>query len=299
MSPVFLISSLKTDRMFEGTGVALVTPFTTQNTVDFSALGRIIDGVIAGGVNYLVALGTTAETPTLTKKEKKDILDFVLDHNKGRVPVVVGIGDNNTSALLDALNEYPMDRVDGILSVAPYYNKPGQEGIYQHFKTLAEATAKPIILYNVPGRTVTNILPETALRLANEFRHIAAIKEASGNIPQCMELVAKAPEHFTVLSGDDNLVLAQAAIGMKGLISVAANCYAPEFCKMVQHALHGEMEEARRLHYSLLRRIDLLFAEGNPTGVKYALHLQGLCENILRLPLVPASEGLQQKIKAA
>lgn len=285
--------------MFEGTGVALVTPFTTQNTVDFSALGRIIDGVIAGGVNYLVALGTTAETPTLTKKEKKDILDFVLDHNKGRVPVVVGIGDNNTSALLDALNEYPMDRVDGILSVAPYYNKPGQEGIYQHFKTLAEATAKPIILYNVPGRTVTNILPETALRLANEFRHIAAIKEASGNIPQCMELVAKAPEHFTVLSGDDNLVLAQAAIGMKGLISVAANCYAPEFCKMVQHALHGEMEEARRLHYSLLRRIDLLFAEGNPTGVKYALHLQGLCENILRLPLVPASEGLQQKIKAA
>ncbi len=285
--------------MFEGTGVALVTPFTKENQVDYTALGNIIDAVIEGGVDYLVALGTTAETPTLTKAEKKQVLNFILDHNKDRVPVVVGIGDYNTQALLDTLTEYPMDRVSGILSVAPYYNKPSQEGIYQHFKTLAQATDKPIILYNVPGRTVTNILPETAIRLANDFKNIVAIKEASGNIPQCMEVVAGAPAHFSVLSGDDNLILAQAAIGMKGVISVAANCYAKEFCAMVKHALRNEMNDARRLHYNLLNRINLLFVEGNPTGVKYALHLQGLCENVLRLPLVPASTALQEKMKNA
>lgn len=285
--------------MFAGTGVALVTPFTRENAVDFAALGAIIDTVIEGGVDYLVALGTTAETPTLTKAEKKQVLEFILDHNRERVPVVVGIGDYNTQGLLDALHEYPMDRIQGVLSVVPYYNKPSQEGIYQHFRTLARATDKPIILYNVPGRTVTNILPETVLRLAREFPHIIAIKEASGNLPQCMELVAGAPAHFSVLSGDDNLVLAQVAIGMKGVISVAANSYPKEFCTMVRHALNHEMEEARRLHYQLLDRINLLFAEGNPAGVKYALHLQGLCDNVLRLPLVPASDSLQQKFKAA
>lgn len=285
--------------MFEGTGVALVTPFTQENTVDYAALGNIIDSVIAGGVDFLVALGTTAETPTLTKAEKKQVLDFILDHNQDRLPVVVGIGDYSTQALLDTLAAYPMDRVSGILSVAPYYNKPSQEGIYQHFKTLALATDKPIILYNVPGRTVTNILPETVVRLANDFKNIVAIKEASGNIPQCMELVAIAPAHFTVLSGDDNLILAQAAIGMKGVISVAANSYPAAFCAMVKHALKNEMTEARQLHYSLLHRINLLFVEGNPTGVKYALHLQGLCENTLRLPLVPASEKLEQQFKQA
>jgi 4-hydroxy-tetrahydrodipicolinate synthase len=285
--------------MFEGTGVALVTPFTKENTVDYAALGNIIDSVITGGVDFLVALGTTAETPTLTKAEKKQVLDFILDHNQDRLPVVVGIGDYSTQALLDTLAEYPMERVSGILSVAPYYNKPSQEGIYQHFKTLALATDKPVILYNVPGRTVTNILPETAVRLANDFKNIVAIKEASGNIPQCMELVATAPAHFTVLSGDDNLILAQAAIGVKGVISVAANSYPKEFCAMVKHALKNEMTEARQLHYSLLNRINLLFAEGNPTGVKYALHLQGLCENVLRLPLVPASKNLEQQLKQA
>jgi len=285
--------------MFEGTGVALVTPFAKDNSVDFTALGKIIDQVIAGGVNYLVALGTTAETPTLTKEEKLAVLNFVLDHNNKRVPVVVGIGDNNTQGLLDALQAYPMDKVDGILSVVPYYNKPTQEGIYQHFKVLAQATDKPIILYNVPGRTVTNILPETVVRLANEFKHIVAIKEASGNIAQCMELVQKVPQGFAVLSGDDNLVLAQVAIGMKGVISVAANSYPKDFCAMVQHALNNEMKEARVLHYKLLDAINLLFAEGNPAGVKYILHLQGLCENVLRLPLVRASEGLQAIMKAS
>jgi 4-hydroxy-tetrahydrodipicolinate synthase len=285
--------------MFEGTGVALVTPFTNDNAVDYTALGNIIDNVINGGVQFLVALGTTAETPTLTKTEKKQILNFVLDYNNNRVPVVVGIGENNTQALLDTLAEYPMNRVQGILSVVPYYNKPSQEGIYQHFKTLALATDLPIILYNVPGRTVTNMLPDTAIRLANEFKNIVAIKEASGNIPQCMDLVAKAPAHFAVLSGDDNLILAQAAIGMKGVISVAANCYAKDFCALVQHALKNEMNEARHLHYQLLRRIDLLFVEGNPTGVKYVLHSQGICENNLRLPAMPATEGLRQAFAKA
>jgi len=285
--------------MFQGTGVALVTPFTNDNAVDFQSLGKIIDAVIDGGVDYLVALGTTAETPTLTKAEKLQILDFVIVHTAKRVPVVVGIGDYNTQGLLDALAEYPMEHLDGILSVVPYYNKPSQEGIYQHFKTLAEATDKPIILYNVPGRTVTNILPETVVRLANDFKHIVAIKEASGNMAQCMELVATVPDGFSVLSGDDNLILAQAAIGMKGVISVAANSYAKEFCAMVKHALNSDMEAARKLHYSLLHRINLLFTEGNPCGVKYALHLQGLCENNLRLPLVPASERLQQQFREA
>lgn len=285
--------------MFEGTGVALVTPFTKENAVDFEALGKIIDSVIDGGVDYLVALGTTAETPTLTKEEKLQVLDFIIVHNNKRVPVVVGIGDYNTQGLLDALAEYPMGHLSGILSVVPYYNKPSQEGIYQHFKTLAQATDKPIILYNVPGRTVTNILPETVIRLAREFKNIVAIKEASGNLAQCMELVAGVPEGFTVLSGDDNLILAQAAVGMKGVISVAANSYPKEFCAMVKHALNNEMDAARKLHYGLLNRINLLFAEGNPCGVKYALSLQGLCENVLRLPLVPASETLQEKIKSA
>lgn len=284
--------------MFNGTGVALVTPFQQDNSIDFSALGKIIDAVINGGVDYLVALGTTGETPTLSKDEKKQVLDFIIKHNNGRKPVVVGIGGNNTQELLDTLKEYPMEQIAGILSVAPYYNKPSQEGIYQHFKTLATATDKPIILYNVPGRTVTNILPETAIRLANDFKNIVAIKEASGSIPQCMELVAKAPAHFAVLSGDDNLILAQAAVGMKGVISVAANSHPADFCKMVQLALSGDIAAARTIHYQLLPKIDLLFAEGNPTGVKYALHLQGLCENVLRLPLVAASESLQKNIKA-
>lgn len=280
--------------MFAGTGVALVTPFKRDGTIDFEALARVVDGVIAGGVDYLVALGTTAETPTLHADERLQVLQFILDHNNNRKPVVAGIGGNNTAEMLHTLSIYPMDRISGILSVVPYYSKPAQEGIYQHFKTLATATDKPIILYNVPGRTAANILPATALKLANEFTHVVAIKEASGNLAQCMELVQQAPEHFSILSGDDNLVLAQVAIGMKGVISVAANCYATDFCKMVQHALRQEMEAARCLHYQLLDRINLLFVEGNPTGVKYVLHQQGVLDNILRLPLVPASKQLQE-----
>jgi len=285
--------------MFNGVGVALVTPFTTEGSIDFTALGKIIDNVTEGGVDFLVALGTTAETPTLSKAEKLSVVDFILNHNPKSLPVVLGLGGNNTHALLEELKTYPLEHINGILSVVPYYNKPSQEGIYQHFKALAAATDKNIILYNVPGRTSSNIFPDTVVRLAKDFKNIVAIKEASGNIPQCMELLNKAPQGFSVLSGDDNLILAQAALGMKGVISVAANCYSKDFSAMVHYALNNEMEAARALHYQLLEKINLLFAEGNPAGVKYALHLMGLCENVLRLPLVPAGEALQKLFRKA
>ncbi len=283
---------------FRGTGVALVTPFQIDGAIDFPALEKLIDHVIKNGVNYLVALGTTAETPTLTSKEKKEVLAYIIEKCNERVPVVCGIGGNNTAEVLELLKEYDLSKVSGILSVAPYYNKPSQEGIYQHFKAIATATDKPIILYNVPGRTVTNILPATALRLASEFRNIVAIKEASGIFSQCMDLVNGRPEHFAVLSGDDDLVVPQIAIGFEGVISVVANCFTKEFTDMVNESLAGNFDAARKLHYSLLNNIRLLFAEGNPTGVKYVLSKMAICENVLRLPLVPASEELKAKMDA-
>jgi 4-hydroxy-tetrahydrodipicolinate synthase len=283
---------------FRGTGVALVTPFRQDETVDYDALGKLVDHVIAGGVNYLVALGTTAETPVLSAEEKRDVLSFIIEKNNGRVPVVCGVGGNNTAEVVHQLRTWNLEGVSGILSVAPYYNKPGQEGIYRHFKTIAEATDKSLILYNVPGRTSSNILPATALRLAGEFPHIVAIKEASGNMSQCMDLVQGAPDHFAVLSGDDDLVLPQIALGMQGVISVAANCYTKDFTQMVQLALDGHFAEARALHYKLIKGIRLLFAEGNPTGVKCALHHYGISANVLRLPLVPAGNELDQQIQA-
>jgi len=282
--------------LFRGTGVALVTPFTKNGNVDFKSLTKLVEHVIAQGVDYLVALGTTAETPTLSADEKKEVLRSVLSHAQGRVPVVCGMGGNNTQEVLDAIESYPLEGVAALLSVAPYYNKPSQEGIYQHFKKIAGATKLPIILYNVPGRTVTNILPQTALRIANDCPNVLAIKEASGNLSQCMEMVTGKPQGFVVLSGDDNLVLPQIAIGMEGVISVAANCFTREFTSMVNAALRGDFIEARELHYRLLPGIDLLFAEGNPTGVKYVLSEMGIIKNSLRLPLVPASQNLRERI---
>lgn len=280
--------------IFRGTGVALVTPFNEDLSIDFNALGKLIDHVIDGGVNYLVALGTTAETPTLSDEEKKQILAYVVKHNNGRVPVVCGMGGNNTAEILHLLKTYDLSGVSGLLSVAPYYNKPTQEGIYQHFKAIVSTTSLPVILYNVPGRTGSNILPATALRLANEFSNVVAIKEASGNMPQCMELIKDKPAHFAILSGDDNLALPQIALGMEGIISVAANSYTKDFTGIINASLDGNFEHARTLHYKLLPGIDLLFAEGNPAGVKCVLHKMNICKNILRLPLVPVSEGLQQ-----
>lgn len=282
---------------FRGTGVALVTPFNNDNSVDFASLGKLVNHVIANKVDYLVALGTTGETPTLSAEEKKNVLSFIIAQNAGRVPVVCGIGGNNTAEIVQQLKTDDLTGVDGILSVAPYYNKPTQEGIYRHFKAIAEATDKPIILYNVPGRTSSNILPATAIRLANEFRHIVAIKEASGNLVQCMELVKDKPEHFAILSGDDNLILSQIAIGMEGVISVAANSFPADFTSMVNLALANDYPAAQKLLYKLLPGIDLLFTEGNPAGVKAALKQLNIGQNNLRLPLVPVTEGTYNKIK--
>lgn len=283
--------------MFRGTGVALVTPFYANGEVDYLSLEKLVDHVIGGGVSYLVALGTTAETPTLTTDEKKEVLRFIIGRCNGRVPVVCGIGGNNTAEVLHQLHEYNLLDVAGILSVTPYYNKPSQEGLYQHFKAIAQATAKPIILYNVPGRTGVNMLPATTLRLAAEFSNIVAVKEASGIMSQCMDLVHGKPDHFAVLSGDDDLVVPQIAIGMDGVISVAANCFTSDFTSMVNLALDGHFAEARALHYKLLHGIRLLFAEGNPTGVKSVLGHMGICTNALRLPAVVAGTELDNKIR--
>lgn len=283
-------------QQLKGTGVALVTPFQKDGSIDFPALGNLIDNVIKGGVDFLVALGTTAETPTLTADEKKSILKAVITYCNNRVPVVCGIGGNSTDEVVRQLKDFDLDGVSAILSVSPYYNKPSQEGIYQHFKQVAAATDKPIILYNVPGRTGSNMLPATTLRLAAECANIIGIKEACGSIVQCMELVQNRPEGFIVLSGDDNLVLAQIAIGMEGVISVAANCFAKDFTEMVNLALVNKFDKARKLHYKLLTGIDLLFADGNPPGVKYVLSKQGVCNNVFRLPVVPVSGATAKKL---
>lgn len=280
----------------KGTGVALVTPFQANGAVDYPALENLITHVIKGGVDFVVALGTTAETPTLSTKEKQEVLAAVVKACDGKLPVVCGLGGNNTEELLAQLGEFDLHGVDAILSVTPYYNKPSQEGLYQHYKAVANATNKPIILYNVPGRTGCNILPATVIRLANDFKNIIAIKEASGNLVQCMELIQNKPDNFTVLSGDDNLAVAQMAIGMEGIISVAANCFTKEMTDVINLAIVGKFDKARKTFYKILPGIDLLFAEGNPAGVKNVLAQMGICEQHLRLPLVPVSEPTANKI---
>ncbi len=283
---------------FRGTGVALVTPFQKNGKVDLPALEKLVAHVIKGGIDFLVALGTTGETPTLSAVEKQEVLNAIVTYCDGKVPVVCGIGGNNTDEVLRQLKDMDLRGVDAILSVAPYYNKPSQEGMYLHFKAIAAATNKPIILYNVPGRTGSNLLPVTVLRLAADCNNIIAIKEASGNIPQCLELLHSKPDDFTVLSGDDDLVVAQMAIGMEGIISVAANCFTKDMTDVVNLALVNKFDKARKVHYKILPGIQLLFAEGNPAGVKAVLKQMGMCENILRLPLAPVSETTAKKIAA-
>lgn len=280
-----------------GTGVALVTPFKQDQSIDFNALEQLVQKVTQGGVNYLVALGTTAETPTISKEEKQSIVKCIIAANQGKLPIVLGAGGNNTRSVLHMMQEHPMDDIAAILSVVPYYNKPTQQGMLAHFKEIDQHAPKPIILYNVPGRTGANMNAATTIQLAQECKHVIAIKEASGNMAQCMQLVKEAPEGFSVLSGDDDLVLAQIALGFQGVISVAANCYTTAFCTMVQHALHNRFDEARKLHYSLMEGIGLLFTEGNPAGVKAALHIQNVCENVLRLPVVPVSDKTYQALQ--
>lgn len=287
-----------TQHPFAGTGVALVTPFDKNGLVDYGALGRIIDYNITGGVNYFVVLGTTGESVTLNKQEKNDIYAFVSKHVNGRVKLVAGIGGNDTAEVAHAMEAFTYKGYSAILSVNPYYNKPTQEGIFQHYNVLLKATPLPIILYNVPGRTASNIAHETALKLANASDKIIAIKEASGNFSQIMRLVQQQPDHFRVISGDDNITLPMISVGAIGVISVVAQAYPATFSQMVNNALDGHYNSAQKHHYKLLDAMELLFAEGNPGGVKAALHAMGLCENNLRLPLVPASENLYMKIAA-
>lgn len=284
-------------KQFIGTGVAIVTPFRNDGSVDFKSLGKLLEHVIKGGVNYIVALGTTGESVTLSKDEKKAVVNFVTDTVSGRMPVVVGIGGNNTQEILDAINHNDLNSVDAILSVGPYYNKPSQPGFYAHFKAIAENSPLPVILYNVPGRTGSNITAETTVRLARAFKNIIGIKEASGNLMQVMAIMKNKPRNFLVISGDDALTLPMLALGGTGAISVIANACPRPFAEMVSHALKGNYEKAAVLHYKLYELMNALFEEGNPSGVKAALEILKVSQNNLRLPLVPVSEGLYKKIE--
>lgn len=281
-----------------GTGVALVTPFTQSGTVDFNGLEKVIDHSIKGGVEYVVSLGTTGESVTLDKQEKLDILNFTIEKVAGRVPVVAGFGGNSTHTVIKEIEEFHFKGVDAILSVSPYYNKPTQEGIYQHYKAVAAAAPRPVILYNVPGRTSSNMLAATTLRLA-EVENIIGMKEASGDFNQCMQIAKNKPKDFLLISGDDNITLGLLAYGLDGVISVVGQAFPNVFTEMVRQGLKGNFEQARSLHYKLNDITDMLFAEGNPAGVKYALELQGICSSAVRLPLVGISDELKKRMKAA
>jgi 4-hydroxy-tetrahydrodipicolinate synthase len=280
-----------------GTGVALITPFQADLSIDYDALAKVIDFVITGGIDYLVTLGTTGETPTLSKEEKIAIVHFTYDKVAGRVPVVVGIGGNDTRELLRDLASFPLDKAVAILSASPYYSKPSQEGLFQHYKTLAEASPKPLLLYNVPGRTGRNLNAATTIRLAKEVKNIIGIKEASGDMAQCMEILRDAPADFVIVSGDDALALPQIACGMQGVISVAANSFPKAFSEMVRVALGGDFKGAKTLNDRLIGGYELLFAENNPSGVKAAMAEMKLIGNYVRLPLVPLSAGLHAQLK--
>ena len=285
-------------QQLRGTGVAIVTPFKEDESVDFDALGKVIDFIIGSGVEYIVSLGTTGETPTLDKQEKLDIVNYTFEKVNDRVPIVVGIGGNNTKAVAKEVESFPLDKAAAVLSAAPYYNKPSQEGIYQHYKAIAAASPKPIIMYNVPGRTGRNMEPSTTIRLANEVANIAGIKEAGNSVPQCMQLLRDRPEHFLIVSGDDDLVLPELAGGMDGVISVAANCFPKNFSDMVRAGLAQDFATAKKINDPLIEAYNLLFAENNPAGVKAFLYELGLIKNVLRLPVVPLSEAVHQKVKA-
>jgi 4-hydroxy-tetrahydrodipicolinate synthase len=280
-----------------GTGVALITPFQSDTGVDYAALANVIDHVISGGVEYVVTLGTTGETPTLSKEEKKRIAQFTYEKVGGRVPVVVGIGGNNTAEVLHELGSFPLDLAVAVLSASPAYSKPSQEGLFQHYRALAAASPLPLILYNVPGRTGRNLNAATTIRLAREVKNIAGIKEASGDMAQCMEILRDKPEEFLVVSGDDPLAMPQIACGMEGVISVAANGFPRPFSDMVRLSLNGDLKAAKVLNDRLIAAYEIMFGENNPAGVKGAMAELGLIGNYVRLPVVPLSPGLQAKWK--
>lgn len=292
----FMIANITTKKLV-GMGVALVTPFTADGSVDFDALGRLVEYQIKNKADYLVILGTTAETPTLLEQEKEAIKSFIVGRVAGRVPLVLGVGGNCTASVVEQAKNVDPRTFSAILSVTPYYNKPSQEGIYQHYKAVAESSSVPVILYNVPGRTGVNMTAQTTLRLAREFDNIVAIKEASGNITQMDEIIENKPENFVVISGDDGVTFPLITLGAVGVISVIGNAFPAEFSKMVRLALNGEYESARKIHAKFNELFSLLFVDGNPAGVKSMLSMMGFIENRLRLPLVPTSIATDERMK--
>ncbi len=287
---------MQIQQQLRGTGVAVVTPFTATNQVDYTALGKVLESLISNKVEYLVMLGTTGETPVLSNAEKISILEFTYEKINQRIPIVVGIGGNDTADLIHDLQHFPLDQAVAILSASPYYNKPSQEGIFQHYKMIAQASPKPIILYNVPGRTGRNMTAATTLRIAREIPNIIGIKEASGDMAQCMQILRDRPNNFLVLSGDDALALPQLACGMEGVISVAANAFPLEFGDMVRACLSNDYVTARNINNGLMEAYDLMFVENNPAGVKAFMAIQGLISNQLRMPNVPLSAAVFEQI---
>ena len=281
---------------FKGTGVAIVTPFKKSGAIDFEAFEKIINHIILGSVDFIVVLGTTGEASTISKPEKKSLIDFSVKTINKRVPLVVGVGGNCTSDVVLAIHGTPLKGVDAILSVCPYYNKPQQEGIYQHFKTIAEASPVPVIIYTVPGRTSSNIAAATTLRLANDCKNIVGIKEASGNFDQIYQVIKNRPKDFLVLSGDDGITLPLLSAGADGVISVTANAFPKPFSDMVRLGLSGNFEDARIIHYNLIDFTNALFSDGSPSGIKAALEIKKLCHSFTRLPLVPVNQEAYQHI---
>ncbi len=282
--------------IFKGLGIALVTPFKSDGSVDYEALKRLLDYQIKNGADFLCILATTGETPTLTADEKKQIKDLVIERVGGRLPILIGCGGNNTAAVVEELKTGDFAGIDGVLSVCPFYNKPSQEGLYQHFKAIAEATKLPVVLYNVPGRTGVNMTAQTTVRLANDCPNIVAIKEAAGNLEQVDEIIKNKPDSFDVISGDDALTCPMVACGAVGVISVIGNALPKEFSRMLRLEMKGEFESARKIHHKFTDLFNLLFVDGNPAGVKAMLNEMGMIENVLRLPLVPTRLTTMQRI---
>ncbi len=282
---------------FTGTGVALVTPFRSDRSIDFEALDRMVNHVIDGGIDYIVALGTTGESVTLSKEEKKEVVEHIIRTADKRVPVIMGVSSNDTYHLQETIKQTDFSGIEAILSVAPYYNKPSQKGLYEHFSMVSKVSPVPVILYNVPSRTSSNINAETVIWLASNHKNIIGVKEASGNFGQIMQIIKNKPDHFHVISGDDSLALPMIQMGGSGVISVIANSHPRQFSDMVRAALKHDFKKANELHYSLLDYIVVLFEEGSPTGIKAALEIMGLCEKTVRLPLVPASDNLMSKLR--
>ena len=280
---------------FKGTGIALITPFKKDHSIDIESLIKIVNHVIDNGADFLVVLGTTSEAPTLTSEEKNLVIKTILKANNGRLPILLGMGGNNTQSVIEAIKAQNFDGIQGILSVVPYYNKPNQRGMKAHFEAIADASPVPVVVYNVPGRVGVNLQAATCVELA-QHPNIIAVKEASGNLQQIMEILRDKPSDFDVLSGDDGITQPLMALGAQGVISVAANAYTKPFSRMMKAMREGQAEEALRLHYAMLRMNQLIFADGNPGGIKCLMNIMGLCENVLRLPLVSVNEKVETDI---